>query len=140
MTQSKTEAAALIAQMDPVLGEGTYRFVLVTRELAPQVLGSAIGTFREAEGITAIIPSALAQELELSGLDLAQITLQVVSDLADVGLTAAVSGVLAEAGIACNVVAAFHHDHLFVPWTARTKPWNCSRNCRAQPERLNRKT
>ncbi|MEP5936691.1 MAG: ACT domain-containing protein [Erythrobacter sp.] len=116
MTDPNTDAAALISQMDPVLGEGPYRFVLVTRELAPQVLGAAIGTFREAEGITAIIPSALAQELELSGLDLAQITLQVVSDLADVGLTAAVSGVLAEAAIACNVVAAFHHDHLFVPW------------------------
>jgi hypothetical protein len=31
------------------------------------------------------------------------------------GLAAAVSGALAAAGIACNVVAAVHHDHLFVP-------------------------
>jgi len=33
----------------------------------------------------------------------------------DVGLTAAVARALADAGIACNVIAAVHHDHLFVP-------------------------
>jgi len=32
-----------------------------------------------------------------------------------VGLTAAVAGALADAGLSCNVVAATHHDHLFVP-------------------------
>ncbi|MEY2817195.1 MAG: hypothetical protein RL275_658, partial [Chloroflexota bacterium] len=32
-----------------------------------------------------------------------------------VGLTAAVSKALTEANISCNVVAAYYHDHLFVP-------------------------
>jgi len=45
----------------------------------------------------------------------AWLTLAVASDLHDVGLTAAVAGALADAGIACNVLAAVHHDHLFVP-------------------------
>ena len=44
-----------------------------------------------------------------------RITLGVTSSLQAVGLTAAVAGALAAAGIAANVVAAFHHDHVFVP-------------------------
>ena len=37
------------------------------------------------------------------------------SDLAAVGLTAAFSQALAQAGIGCNVVAGAVHDHIFVP-------------------------
>jgi hypothetical protein len=43
----------------------------------------------------------------------------VLSDLESVGLTAALSKRLAEAGISANVVAALHHDHIFVPWERR---------------------
>jgi hypothetical protein len=32
-----------------------------------------------------------------------------------VGLTAAFSTALGQAGISCNVVAGIHHDHVFVP-------------------------
>jgi hypothetical protein len=45
----------------------------------------------------------------------AWITLTVHSDLHAVGLTAAVADALAGKRISCNVVAAAHHDHLFVP-------------------------
>jgi hypothetical protein len=43
------------------------------------------------------------------------ITLNVYSSLERVGLTAAVAQALADESIACNMVAAYHHDHAFVP-------------------------
>lgn len=107
----------MLAGMAPVLdGNTPYRFVLIGPNIAPQALGSAITTIREEEGVTAIIPTALADELQQSGPDFARITLQVHSDLEASGLTAAVSTALAARQIACNVIAGFHHDHLFVPW------------------------
>ncbi|WP_324826677.1 ACT domain-containing protein [Qipengyuania zhejiangensis] len=110
-----SETRAMIAGMSPRLDETLWRFVLVSPDTAPQLLGAAIGTFREDEGVTAIVPSGLADELGIEGPDFARVTLMVHSDLEGVGLTAAVASTLAEAGIACNMVAAFHHDHAFVP-------------------------
>ncbi|WP_036823971.1 ACT domain-containing protein, partial [Photobacterium sanctipauli] len=43
------------------------------------------------------------------------ITLTVHSSLEAVGLTAAVATRLAEYSISANVVAAYYHDHVFVP-------------------------
>ena len=114
MTEPVRDRKAMIAAMQPRLDTQRWRFVVVTPDTAPQLLGAAIGTFREDEGVTAIVPSELADELGIEGPDFARITLTVHSDLEGVGLTAAVSGALADAGIACNMVAAFHHDHTFV--------------------------
>lgn len=98
----------MLAGMAPVLNPGRYAFrTLGNGEAVP---GGAVGWFREAEGVSVIVPAD-----EGAALAMAWITLTVHSALDGVGLTAAVSGALAEAGIACNMVAAHHHDHLFVP-------------------------
>ena len=115
MDKPVRDGRAMIAAMAPRLDSRRWRFVLVQPDTAPQLLGAAIGTFREDEGVTAIVPADVADELGIEGPDFARITLMVHSDLESVGLTAAVATALADAGIACNMVAAFHHDHAFVP-------------------------
>jgi len=71
---------------------------------------------REAEGLTLVLPVEQAAAVGLSGtFRCRQITLRVQSALDAVGLTAAFATALGNEGISCNVVAGFHHDHLFVP-------------------------
>ena len=105
----------MIAQMDPWLDPVHYRYVAIERDNAVHLLGEAIATFREDEGVSAIVPEAAVDEQDGDELSLARIVLRVHSSLEGVGLTAAVSSALADREIACNVVAALHHDHLFIP-------------------------
>jgi hypothetical protein len=77
----------------------------------------AIASFREAEGLTLVLPKRVAEELELTYAYVAAwITLTVHSDLDAVGFLAAITQPLAAAGISCNVFSAVYHDHLFVPF------------------------
>ena len=57
-----------------------------------------------------------ARELGLAEAEwFRRITLTVHSSLEAVGLTASISAALAAEGISANVVAAYFHDHVFVP-------------------------
>ena len=103
----------LLADMEPELKTGRYVFTTTTQvpdDAAPVAL------VREPEGVTLVIDQDQADGFGLSyEYVAAMITLRVHSSLEAVGLTAAVSQRLATAGISCNVVAGYFHDHLFVP-------------------------
>jgi len=106
----------LLRSLDPVLRDGTYVFCSVSGEASVSVTGGAIGMFLEDEGRTLILPVEIADEAGLQyESTFRMITLRVLSSLEAVGLTAAVATALAEERIAANVVAAYHHDHVFVP-------------------------
>jgi len=115
MTKVLSGALEMLSNMTPSLQDGEFVFCSVSTDVDILGLG-AVGTFRESEGLTIITERMQAFE---AGLDVSiamrQITLNVNSALEGVGLTAGVSVALAEAGIPCNMVAAFHHDHVFVP-------------------------
>jgi uncharacterized protein len=101
------QTEATIRAMAPVLLEGRFVFRTIAGDTVPD---DARAMFREREGVSVIVP---ASEDDL--LVMRQITLTVHSALDGVGLTAAVASALAAEGIACNMVAARHHDHVFVP-------------------------
>ena len=71
---------------------------------------------REAQGVTLVLEHGAAQG---AGFPCAHamrcITLTVHSSLQAVGLTAAIATALGAADIPANVVAGYHHDHVFVP-------------------------
>jgi hypothetical protein len=102
------DLARLLAALDPELHSERYSFAVTSD---PNLGEGEFAVVREAEGLTAIRPDA-------SG-EWARISLRVHSSLDAVGLTAALSSRLAERGISANIVAALHHDHIFVPWDRR---------------------
>lgn len=111
----ETNLSILLQNMKPELHEGEFVYSLVPSLQKAYEL-EALCIFQEAEGITVILPKSKADAAALPyPMTCAWITLTVHSSLEAVGLTAAVSKALTEAGISCNVVAAFYHDHIFVP-------------------------
>ncbi len=110
-------AGDMISGMSPELRPGEFVFATTRdRELGATLASQAISAFREDEGLSLIIPVDLARRYDLNtDHPMRRITLNVFSALDGVGLTSAVATALGEQGIPCNMVAAFHHDHIFVP-------------------------
>lgn len=117
MNSISKSKGAMISNMSPELQTGRYVFATVPEDLCSgDLLSEAISVFQEAEGVSLILPTEVAQASGFNVEDeMRCITLNVYSSLQGVGLTAAVSSALGESDIPCNMVAAYHHDHVFVP-------------------------
>ncbi|MGW2305226.1 ACT domain-containing protein [Streptomyces sp. NPDC001809] len=110
---AERDLTRLLAGMRPELDPARYVFTTVD---GPAPAGVApVVTVAEDEGLTLVVRQEEADAAALPYDYVAgRITLRVHSALDAVGLTAAVAAALAAEGLSCNVVAGFHHDHLFV--------------------------
>lgn len=121
-----TDLQTLIGSMEPVLKPGEYVFTTFNdidwRQIADL---QPISVFKEDEGISLVIDRKTADEYDIPYDSVFRlISLHVHSSLDAVGLTAAFSTALGNAGISANVVAAYYHDHIFVPTDKAEKALN----------------
>ncbi|WP_405896358.1 ACT domain-containing protein [Streptomyces sp. NBC_00727] len=113
---AESDLRVLLSNLRPEPHPGRYVYATAPDGALPDAVTPVV-TVRETEGLTLVLPEAEAAAAGLPYTYVAGwITLRVHSALEAVGLTAAVSLALTDAGISCNVVAGFHHDHLFVPY------------------------
>ncbi|MGA2295010.1 MAG: ACT domain-containing protein [Acidimicrobiales bacterium] len=107
---AEADLTTLLSTLTVSRRPGRYCIVDI-RDISPDAEPAAI--IHEDGGTTAIVMfnEVLGTEPEFVA---AWLTLDVHSDLAAVGLTAAVATCLAAEAIACNVLAGRVHDHLLV--------------------------
>jgi len=112
-----TDLQQLLADANPVLDPEAYIFATFPgAHYADLASLLPIASFQEKEGLTLVIERSIAETAGVSSQGLfRKISLNVHSSLQAVGLTAAISRQLAARGISANIIAAFHHDHIFVP-------------------------
>ena len=93
-------------------------------------------TVRESEGITIVLDR---DEADRAGLAYdfvgAWLTVTARAGLETVGVTAVLSQALAQAGIACQVLAGLFHEHLVVPWDQRHRALEVLDALESWPER-----
>ncbi|MFF8768907.1 ACT domain-containing protein [Kitasatospora sp. NPDC015120] len=107
------DLATLLRDLRPQLNPGRYVYCTLPTRLPAGL--RPVATVAEPEGVTVVVAQEEADALGLPYAYVAAwITLRIHSALEAVGLTAAVATRLAEEGISCNVLAGYHHDHLFV--------------------------
>jgi uncharacterized protein len=112
---SEKELATLCATIEPEISKSVYVYCSFPDFALPAGL-SPIFTFREVEGLTVVVDLQDADRYSLPCTFKSRlITLKVHSSLEAVGFLAVVSAHLAAAGIPCNAIAGYYHDHIFVP-------------------------
>lgn len=107
----------MLRGLSPELREGEFVFCTLPGCRYGDHAGlEPLAAFAEREGLTLVLPLEQARRAGLTeGPAMRCITLGVHSSLEAVGLTAAVADALARSAISANVIAAWYHDHVFVP-------------------------
>lgn len=106
----------LLANLSPLLDSREYVFcTFKDSAYGDYAKLNPIASFLEEEGLTLVIARDRADKEGISYQGTyKRITLNIYSSLDAVGLTAAVSKLLAKHGISANMIAAYYHDHIFV--------------------------
>ena len=114
---AETDLDTLIRNLEPKTLSATYVFCsLEDADYGALSHTSPLASFAEPEGLTLVLTRESADQEGLAYEGAFRcISLQVHSSLEAVGLTAAVTGELAANDISANVIAGYHHDHIFVP-------------------------
>ena len=110
----ETDLQKMLDTLEADVKPGAFVYVTVKDEQLRDLQYETM--IREPEGLTLIMHRSEADFAKLPYDFVASwITLRVHSALDAVGLTAAFSRVLTEAGVSSNVLAGFYHDHILVP-------------------------
>ena len=106
-----------LKNLNPVLLEDEYVFCTFLSSIyGDHSKLNPIASFNEKEGLTLVVKKEIAKfnNLEFKGT-FKCISLNLISSLTSVGLTALISKVLADNEISANIYAGYYHDHIFVP-------------------------
>jgi len=106
-----------LKDFDPILLDGEYVFcTFLSSHYGDYATLYPLASFNEKEGLTLVIQkeTAILNNLKYEGI-FKCISLNLISSLSSVGLTARISKLLAKNGISANMYAGFYHDHIFVP-------------------------
>ncbi len=121
---AETDLSRLLSALTVKRHEGVWRFETIPAEQSSWVelvnLRDSRGIamlFQEEEGLSIIIQ---ANDDTPEDNRWAWLELSVYSDLQAVGFLAQVAAALTEVGVPCNAIAAYHHDHIFVPESRAT--------------------
>ena len=117
------DLSRLLQGLRPRLYPDRYAFAGVVK---PSLGAGQFALVREDEGLTSIHPDPQGEW--------ARISLEIHSSLDAVGLTGVMASRLADLGISVNIIAALHHDHLFVPWDRREEALECLRSLQGEAE------
>ena len=116
---AESDLSKLLGTLSVTRRDGVWRFETIDKDEASWAelvslrdVRDIAMLFQEREGLSVITS---AEALTPENNRWVWLELSVYSDLQAVGFLAQVAAALTEADVPCNAIAAYHHDHIFVP-------------------------